>query len=116
MKLIAKIPYNEVKFRWVSNHWDLHLEGTCTYNGKLHRFTTEEPDYDEELDEWETPYSEIFELTLFEKLKWLKTQWLFEQCVGYHWTYPMRKEGKYFYYRKPQWLYKKIFNFYYKLK
>ena len=81
MKLITKIPYSEVKFKWVANHWDLHLKGTCTYNGKLCLFTTEEPDYDEELDEWETPYSEIFELTFLEKLHWLKRQWIFEHCV-----------------------------------
>ena len=115
MKLLAKIPYSEVKFRWVANHWDLHLQGTCVYENKLCMFQTEEPDYDEEKDEWETPYSEIYELSWLEKLQWIKNQWLFEKCVGYHWTYPIRKEKRGFYYRKPQWLYKKLFNIYYKI-
>lgn len=115
MKLITTIPYSDVNFRWVENHWDLHLKGICKYNGKICVFETEEPDYDEDKDEWETPYSKIYELTFLEKLKWLKKQWLFEQCVGYHWTYNDNKKVKGFYYRKPKWLYKKIFNIYYKI-
>lgn len=116
MKKIADINYENVEFRFISNHYDVHLNGTCIYNGELCEFKNQYPDLDEETDEWEEMIVEIYQLTFKEKFEWYKRQWLFENCVGYHWTYPQRKEGKSFYYRKPQWLYKRLFNLYYKLK
>lgn len=116
MKKIADVNYNEVKFRFISNHYDVHLNGTCIYNGELCEFKNEYPDYDEETDEWKEMVVEIYQLTLQEKLRWYKRQWLFEKCVGYHWSYNNNKRGGYFHYRKPQWLYKRIFNLYYKRK
>lgn len=116
MKKIADIKYDEVNFRFISDHWDVHLTGTCIYNGELCEFKNQYPDYDEELDEWEEMIVEIYQLNLLEKFKWYKKQWLFEKCVGYHWTYGSGKRNRGFYYRKPKWLYKIIFNLYYKLK
>jgi hypothetical protein len=116
MKKIADVNYDKVKFKFISNHWDIHLNGTCIYNGELCEFKNKYPDYNEETDDWEEMIVEIFQLNLKEKLAWYKKQWLFEKCVGYHWSYKNGKRGKSFYYRKPQWLYKKIFNLYYKLK
>jgi hypothetical protein len=117
MKKIADVNYNEVKFRFISDHYDVHLNGTCMYNGELCEFKNEYPEFDEETDEYEEMIVEIYQLTFKEKLIWYKRQWLFEKCIGYHWTYyPKRKKGKSFYYRKPQWLYKKIFKLYYKIK
>ena len=116
MKKIADINYENVEFRFISNHYDVHLNGTCIYNGELCEFKNQYPDFNEETDEWEEMIVEIYQLTFKEKFEWYKRQWMFENCVGYHWTYPQRKEGKSFYYRKPQWLYKRLFKLYYKLK
>ncbi len=113
-ELIKTLPYNEVKFRWISNHYDVHLNGTCMYNGDLCEFENKYPDYNEETDDWEEMYVKIYKLDLISKLKWYWKQWKFEKCVGYHWTYPQRKQGQSFYYRKPKWLYVRIFNWYYK--
>lgn len=115
-KLIKILPYEEVKFKWVSNHWDVHLNGTCIYNGELCEFENKYPEYDEETDEWEEMRVKIYQLDFLSKLKWIKQQWAFEKCVGYHWSYIDGKRGAGFHYRKPEWLYKKIFNWFYQLK
>lgn len=107
-KLIKTLPYNEVNFRWISNHYDVHLNGTCMINGSLHEFENDYPEEDEHM------LVRIYELDLISKLKWYWKQWKFEKCVGYHWTYNVKKERKNFYYRKPKWLYVRIFNWYYK--
>ena len=43
-------------------------------------------------------------------------KFFFEQMVGYHWSYPQRKNWARFYYRKPVWLSKFLFKLYYKVK
>jgi hypothetical protein len=116
MKKIADINYENVEFRFISNHYDVHLGGTCIYNGELCEFKNQYPELDEETDEWEEMIVEIYKLTLKEKIKWYWRQWLFEKCVGYHYSYSQRKRGERFRYRKPEWLYIRIFNLYYKLK
>ncbi len=119
MKLITSIPYQDVNFIWISDHWDWHLHGTCYHNNQLCEFKTIEGvfDFDEENEDWieKIPtMCEIYSLTYLEKLQWKWRQFQFEQCVGYHWTYPYRKAGERpFYYRKPKWLYKFIFKIYY---
>ena len=113
-ELIKTLPYSEVNFRWVSNHYDIHLDGSCIYNGELCQFKTEYPEFDEEKDEWKDAMTEIYKLNWLGKLKWMCKQWLFEKCVGYHWSYGNGNcKRQSFYYRKPQWLYKKLFNWYY---
>lgn len=97
------------KFRWIEEHFDVHLSGTCIYKGKLCYFETEYPEEDEF-------YYNIYSLTWQEKLKWLLRQWFFELCIGYHWTYKNNKkvwDG--FILRKPNWLYDFLFRLYYKL-
>jgi len=43
---MIKIPYEECKFHYITNHYDYHLEGTCIYNGRIAKFTAEdETDY-----------------------------------------------------------------------
>jgi hypothetical protein len=111
-ELIKLLPYNEVKFRFIRDHWDVHLNGTCMYNGNLCEFENTSPDYNEELDDWEEMFVKIYKLDFIDKIKWYYKQWLFEMCVGYHWTYPKRKDA-YFYYRKPKWLYMWLSNCYY---
>jgi len=108
-KFIKTLPYDEVDFKWISNHYDVHLKGSCMFNGSLHEFENDYPeDFDSEM------MVRIYKLDLLSKLKWYWDQWKFEKCIGYHWTYPHRKNGQSFYYRKPKWLYTKIFNWYYK--
>lgn len=111
--LIKTIPYDDVDFRFISNHWDIHLEGSCIYNNELCQFNTIYPDWNEEKDTWEETFTEIYKLDWRGKLNWICRQWIFEKCVGYHWSYKEKKRGKDFHYRKPQWLYKRIFSWYY---
>lgn len=115
-ELITTLPYSEVKFRWVCNHWDVHLNGTCIYNNELCEFENKASDYNEELDDWDEMYVKIYKIDFLSKLRWYYRQWLFEKCVGYHWSYPKRKERKVFYYRNPKWLYKWLIKKYYKIK
>jgi hypothetical protein len=113
---IAIIPYNEVNFKFVEDHYDFNLSGTCVYNHELCEFEAQDPEYNEELDEYGEIYVEIYELTMLEQLKWLWTQFKFEQCVGYHWSYPQREQGYKFHIRNPKWLYKWLLERYYKTK
>ncbi len=119
-KQIALVPYRDIKFRYVSDHYDVHLNGTCIYNNSLCEFENDypEPIYNEETDDYDDPEMivRVYRLSLNQKIKWLYRQWLFEKCVGYHWSYKNGKRGKYFHYRNPKWLYAFIFGAYYKSK
>lgn len=108
---IESIPYEQVKFKFVSSHYDIHLKGTCIFNGELCEF---ESDYlKDDDDDDDDIIVNIYKLTIIGKLKWYFKQWMFEKCVGYHCSYP-RRCGVGFYYRKPVWLYTILFNMYYK--
>lgn len=111
MKLHDTIPYDQVQFRWVSNHYDIHWEGYCIHPTiGLSKFITKdltsyEDHYcyrcDGELEsaECDCPDSysdvvcDIYKLNLLEKIKARYDMWLFEVCVGEHWSYPQRKNG-----------------------
>ena len=67
-ELIKTLPYNEVKFRWISNHYDVHLNGTCMYNGDLCEFENKYPGYNEETDDCEEMFVKIYKLDLISKL------------------------------------------------
>ena len=42
-----KVPYEDMKFHYITNHYDYHLSGTCVYNGKLAKFQShDETDYE----------------------------------------------------------------------
>jgi hypothetical protein len=86
-ELIKTLSYNEVKFRWISDHYDVHLKGTCMYNGELCEFENECPNYNEETDDCEEMFVKIYKIDLISKLKCYWKQWKFEKCIGYHWTY-----------------------------
>ena len=107
-ELLKTLPYSEVNFRWVSDHYDIHLKGSCMLNGILHEFENDYPDDDEEM------VVRIYRIDLKSKLEWYWKQWKFEKCVGYHWSNSNNKRGQSFYYRKPKWLYEQILNWYYK--
>ena len=115
MTLVDTIPYNQMDFVWVSNHYDIHLSGLCKHKENLCWFVTEGLDkYDEENDEWVMPNCNIYSLTLSEKIKLKWRQKRFEWMVGYHWTYPYRKQGAGFHIRKPKWLFSWLFKRFYK--
>jgi len=109
MKRIATLPYDEIDFVWISNHYDVHLSGLCRMGNTLFWFETKiEGDY-------EKITCDIYMLSFWEEVKFRLRKFLFEQMVGYHWSYPKTK-SKGFYYRKPEWLYKRLFKLYYKIR
>lgn len=116
--LLNIIPYNNVEFKFVTKHYDIHLKGTCIYDGKLCEFNSIYPDWNEENDCFEETFTEIYELNLFQKIKWLWTQFKFEMFVGYHYSYKKGKKvcNNGFYIRKPKWLYKRLLNMYFGAK
>jgi len=114
MKYKKTIPYKYVDFKWIENHYDLHRSGLCIFNNRLCYFKTIEGDWNEKGKYWEDSNCEIYSLNIFEKIKWKFIQKKFEAMIGYHWSYPSRKNGNRFYYRKPEWLYKWLFKVYYK--
>lgn len=43
---MIRVPYEDMAFHYIVNHYDYHLEGTCWYNGKIAKFVSEdETDY-----------------------------------------------------------------------
>lgn len=88
---IDVVLYDEVTFNFVVDHWNHHLIGTCIYKNELCLFEATEPTYNHGKDEWDEFYAHIYSLTWWEKQKFKISQWLFEKCVGYHWSY---KDGK----------------------
>jgi hypothetical protein len=113
-ELVRILPYSDVKFRFISNHYDVHLNGTCIYDHSICEFENNYPSYDEEKEEWEEMMVEIYKLDWAFKLKWMWRQWWFEKCVGYHWSYKNGKRVTGFYWRRPKWFYLWIFNRYYR--
>jgi hypothetical protein len=109
MRLIATLSYDDIDFVWVNNHYDVHISGLCKLGFSLFYFKTINHDSDEEL------MCEVYMLSTVEEIKWKLKKFFFEQMVGYHWTYPKRKNN-HFHYRKPEWLYKILFKLYYKIK
>lgn len=129
---IAEVDYGDMKFEYISNHWDIHLGGLCWYNGKLCRFeTVDERDYEcnplhYEWYEWngekhqievfrETGrlYCNIYSMSFVEKFKKQWRRFWFEFCVGHHWSYPNRKNRDYSDW-KPRWLRKILRMLYYR--
>lgn len=111
--MLTTIPYDQMKFVWVTNHYDIHWAGLCRVDGSLCRFETrDETDYqrmndgcpycgdpnNDNIDDCSClPYvdivCDIYPLTVIEKFKWLCRKSLFEFCVGTHWSYPKRKDS-----------------------
>jgi hypothetical protein len=112
MELTTTIPYEEVDFNFITNHYDVHLHGTCIYIGDLCEFYTHR-EYSDESDEI-TEIVSIYKLTFFEKMRWELKQMLFELCVGNHWSYVNGKPKGHYHERKPKWLYSLLFQIYYR--
>jgi hypothetical protein len=94
----------ELEIVYVDSFYDFPLGGLCYYDGKIERFVT---DYD-------TKETTIIHLTSWERFKALCSKKLFEICVGKHHSYVNNKRPHYFYWRKPVFLHKIIFNLYFK--
>jgi len=105
-KNIIIIPYEDMDFIWISDHWDYHLSGLCRYDSKLCRFRIAQDPYKDHTAEYK-----IYGLSIIEKLIWIKRKKLFEWCIGYHWTYPMTYTESS---RTPKWFWKIVFRLYYK--
>ena len=78
------IPYSDLKENlvFVSDYYDIPLNGLCKYNGQLVKFHKIPCKYD---------VYEIIPLSYKQKIFEKINQWLFEICVGTHWSY---KNGK----------------------
>lgn len=113
MKHIATLPYNEIDFVWISNHYDVHISGLCKMGYTLFYFKT--INYIDLYDRDEELMCDVYMLSFMEEIKWKLKKFFFERMVGYHWSYPKRKNN-HFHYRKPQWLYKLLFKLYYTIK
>lgn len=96
----------ELQFVWISHFWDVPLDGLCRVDGKLMRFR----------EAFADGTYQVLDLKPHQKARWLLRKWLFECCVGEHWSYPQRVNGARFYWRKPVWLHKALFWAYYKLQ
>jgi len=93
---------------WVTNHYDgIHLRGIIRYNREICEFRTN-------INNRNTV--SIYWLSTIEKIKWIMRKKTFEWCVGYHFSYPKKKNWVYFHLKKPYWLHKMCFNFYYYVK
>ena len=104
----------QIEFLWVQSYYDGPLKGLCKYNNEICYFEVkDEVPYEEDDEQFIKMVYSIYKLTVLEKIKWLWKKKLFELCVGYHYTYPQRKNKEWFYYRKPVWLYRFIFCLYY---
>jgi hypothetical protein len=110
MKKIATIPYDDVEFVWVSNHYDVHLSGLCKMGNTLFWFQTRI------LDDYDNIECDIYMLSFWEEMKLRFRKFSFERMVGFHWSYPQRKEWAQFYYKKPIWLNKLLFKLYYLIR
>lgn len=108
MKYLYTKKYRDMDFTWISSHYDVHLRGLCKSDGKLCWFDTDKGVLD--VDEGTCA---IFKLSWYEKILYRFKQKMFELCVGKHWTYPCRKDGTIFYYKKPVILHKILMAIYY---
>ena len=111
---LATIPYEEVDFVWISSHYDVHLSGLCKMGNTLLWFSTK--NYEDLYDEDKELMCDVYLLTFWEEVRLRLRKFFFEKMVGYHWSYPQRKEWARFYYRRPIWLSKFLFKLYYKIK
>lgn len=109
------IPYDEVKFVFVTSHYDIHLAGICEYEGKMAKFETyDETDYVKmhndcpycsgedtseksfaencECENYVDLFCYISPLTMRERIRArISKQW-FEFCIGYRCSYDGKRK------------------------
>lgn len=101
---ILTVKYDEVEIIFVSNYYDHPLSGVCKYNGKTYWFE----------NEYQEDYMQIRLMDCGERLKKWYRRTLFGICVGFHWHYKDGKRARYFYTRRPKWLFRLLFKWYYR--
>lgn len=106
---MIKVRWDQMHYVFITNFYDVPLTGTCLHEGKLCRFEMEW------VDESDSDYYLVYPLTFVERVKAKINQWCFEVCVGHHWSYGGLRRKSFFYYRRPQWLYKLLFRLYYRV-
>jgi hypothetical protein len=101
------VDHRDMKYLFVTNHYDIHLNGLCYVDNQLCKFQL--------FSDWEDDDSKylVTPLSSIEKIKALWSKKKFEICIGYHWTYPNRLNGEVFYTKTPQWFWKIVFKMYY---
>lgn len=95
-----------VQLVWVCSYYDGPLAGICRVNGELMRFERG----------YRAVKYRVFRLSAAQKALWLLRKWLFEACVGEHWSYPARANGAVFHWRRPALLHKAMFWAYYRAR
>jgi hypothetical protein len=97
--------WGDMRFVFVSDFYDMPLNGICLCDGKLCEF---DGDYD-------TGAFTIKPPAWWQKVFWLWRKRLFEICVGHHWTYDAsgKERSAAFSCRSPRWLYRALFKAYY---
>jgi hypothetical protein len=83
---IAVVPYDDMEFIWISDHWDIHIKGLCKYKNRLSEFKIVDEDS-------ETVDYFVYSLGFIDKIKWLTRKKLFELRHGYRWTYKPKQRG-----------------------
>jgi hypothetical protein len=111
-KVITKLAPEDVDFVWVAGHYDIHLEGICRYENQICAFMAAGGGWNDEADDYHPVYYDIYQLSFWEKGKWLLDKKMFELCVGYHWTYPQATQMRAWKLRKPEFLYKMLYRSY----
>jgi hypothetical protein len=107
-----RVPYKDVEWVWIADHYDIHLGGLARHKGELMRFET--PGFYWSTRRRLSPVVRLYRLSWAEKAVWLRRKRTFEVCVGRHWTYPDRRLGHRS--RKPRWLREALSWLYYRLK
>lgn len=98
------IPYEDMKFVWIASFWDGPIEGLCKFDGQVMHFR----------EAGANGTYRVSPLTPIRKARWLLRKFLFELCVGKHYSYPHRTNGVHFHWRRPIRLHKALFSAYYK--
>ena len=102
--IVCTVPYAEMQWVWITDYYDVPLQGLCRYHGRLYRF---------EAANEEGEMYRVYSLTRPERCRWMARKWLFELAIGRHWSYPAREQGVRFRWRRPVWLWRYVFRAYY---
>jgi len=100
------LPYDDVKFVFVLDYYDLPLKATCRYQGRLCLAV---------LEDWQADDANyfVYELDWKEKLKYKYLQRKWEFISGTDWS---RSEAWIINDRLPKWFTKRLWRFYFDLQ
>ncbi|PNX49186.1 MAG: hypothetical protein BV459_00505 [Thermoplasmata archaeon M11B2D] len=90
---ITTVFYREVDFLWVSSYYDVNLSGLCYHNHRLCWFVTRENMFCASPSDTFVTKVDIYQLTYWQTIHASLRKKMFEWFVGYHCTFPNRKQG-----------------------